>query len=81
MSHEITTRPLPIVNPYPEELYYYIPFLNRNQWYGIEYDQVQYRWDEIDYRFDFPYPAVPEQAFVGLFMGIFLIILTLIKRK
>jgi hypothetical protein len=41
MSHEITTRPLPIVNPYPEEWYYYIPSIDRSEWDGIEYDQVR----------------------------------------
>lgn len=73
MSHEITTRPLPIVNPYPEEWYYYIPLLDRQEWDGIEYDSIEYSWQELDYRFDAPYPAVPEPASSALIMGIFIL--------
>lgn len=71
MSHEATTRPLPIVNPEPEwEYYYNIPLLDRNEFSGIEYDDIQYGWQELDYRFDVPYPAVPEPAHIGLLMGL-----------
>lgn len=82
MSHEITTRPLPLVNPELDyELYYGVPLLDRTEWNGIEYDSIQYSWNELDYRFSVEYPSVPEPAFVGLFMGLFLLTLTLIKRK
>jgi len=82
MSHQITTRPLPLVNPILDyELYYGVPLLDRTEWNGIEYDSIQYSWNELDYRFSVEYPSVPEQAFFGLFMGICLITLTLIKRK
>jgi hypothetical protein len=72
MSHEITTRPLPIVNPYPEEFYYYIPLLDRQEWDGIEYDSIEYSWQELDYRFDAPYPSVPESSTIGLTIGLIL---------
>jgi hypothetical protein len=61
MSHEITTRPLPLVNPELDyELYYGVPLLDRTEWNGIEYDSIQYSWNELDYRFSVEYPSVPE---------------------
>ena len=61
--------------------YYNIPELNRESWDGIKYESVRYGWDELDYRFSVEYPSVPEPSFVGLFMGLCLLTLTLIKRK
>jgi len=81
MSHDITTRPLPIVNPEPQEWYYYIPLLNRSEWDGIEYDSIEYSWDELDYRFDTPYPSVPEPSAIGFIIGVTLLTLTILKRK
>ena len=69
MSDQITTKPLLIIEP-EWEWYYYIPLLDRQEWDGIQYDNVQYGWQELDYRFDAPYPAVPEPANVGLLMGL-----------
>lgn len=81
MSHEITTRPLPIVNPEPEwEWYYYVPLLDRNEWNGIEYDNIQYGWNELDYRFDVEYPQVPEFGFTSLLMGLAIFGIILYKR-
>jgi hypothetical protein len=74
MSHEITTRPLPIINPEPEyEWYYFIPLLDRKEWDGIEYDQIKYDWNELDYRFGVEYNPIPEPADAGVTIGIFLI--------
>ena len=88
MSHElnelneITDRPLLIIEPeYEWEWYYLVPLLDRNEWDGIEYDQVQYSWDELDYRFDVPYPSVPEPSAIGFIMGLALLTLTILKRK
>ena len=61
--------------------YYNIPELNRESWDGIKYESVRYGWDELDYRFSVEYPSVPEPSFVGLFMGLCLLTLILIKRK
>ncbi len=79
MSHEITTRPLPIVNPYPEGWYYYIPLLDRQEWDGIEYNSIEYSWQELDYRFDSPYPSVPESSTMGLTIS--LIVFTYVAFK
>ena len=55
------------------EWYYFVPLLDRDEWSGIEYDSVQYQWDELDYRFGVDYPSVPEPSFVGLAMGLALL--------
>jgi hypothetical protein len=52
------------------EWYYFVPLLDRQEWDGIQYDNVQYQWDELDYRFGVDYPAVPESSTVGLVMGL-----------
>jgi hypothetical protein len=61
--------------------YYNIPELNRESWDGIKYESIRYGWDELDYRFSVEYPSVPEPSFIGLFMGLCLLTLALIKRK
>ena len=61
--------------------YYNIPNLSRESWDGIKYESVRYGWDELDYRFSVEYPSVPEPSFIGLFMGLCLLTLILIKRK
>ena len=61
--------------------YYNIPNLSRESWDGIKYESIRYGWDELDYRFSVEYPSVPEPSFIGLFMGLCLLTLTLIKRK
>ena len=64
--------------------FFYIPdmpqFL-REDFKGLEFEGVQYSWKEFDYRLSVDYNSVPEPAFVGLFMGLCLLTLTLIKRK
>lgn len=69
MSHELQ---FPIIDPEPVwEWYYYVPILDRQEWDGIQYDNVQYGWKELDYRFGVQYDsAVPEPASVGLLMGL-----------
>ena len=52
------------------EWYYFVPLLDRQEWDGIEYDSVQYGWDELDYRFGVDYPSIPEPATTGLLMGL-----------
>lgn len=93
MSHEATTRPLAITysdydwgdnfesNDYN---YFYVPSIPEwaySEFDGLLYEGVQYNWNEVDYRLSVEYPSVPEPAFVGLFMGLCLLTLTLIKRK
>ena len=80
MSHDITTRPLPIVNPEPQEWYYYIPLLDRNEWDGIEYDSIEYSWNELDYRFDTPYPSIPESSTIGLTIGLITLMCVAFKK-
>ena len=59
-----------------------IPDFFTQEFQGLYYDGVSYSWDEIEYRMGVEYtPSVPEPAFVGLFMGLCLLTLTLIKRK
>lgn len=80
MSHEITNKPLLIIEPeYEWEWYYLVPLLDRTEWDGIEYDQVQYSWGELDYRFDVPYPSVPESSTIGLTIS--LIVFTYVAFK
>lgn len=54
------------------EWYYFVPLLDREEWSGIDYDNVQYGWDELDYRFGVDYPAIPEPADAG-FVGAILV--------
>ena len=51
------------------EWYYFIPLLDRQEWDGIQYDNIQYGWDELDYRFGVDY-TVPAPATTGLLMGL-----------
>jgi hypothetical protein len=94
MSHEITTRPLPIIEPdynWGDSIsinsnfnYFYVPSIPEwaySEFDGLLYEGVQYNWKEVDYRLSVDYNSVPEPAFVGLFMGLCLLTLTLIKRK
>lgn len=62
------------------EWFYYVPLLDRQEWDGIQYDDVQYGWQELDYRFDVPYPSVPEPSFIGLVMGLALLTLVIFKK-
>lgn len=81
MSHEIETRPLLIIEPeYEWEWYYFIPLLDRNEWDGIEYDQIKYSWNELDYRFGVDYPAVPELSTTGLTMSLIILMCLAFKK-
>ena len=95
MSHEATTRPLLIIEPeydWGDSIsitntdlnYFYVPSIPEwaySEYDGLIYEGVQYNWEEVDYRLSVEYNGVPEPAFVGLFMGLCLLTLTLIKRK
>ena len=93
MSHEATTRPLPIIEPeynwedsitLTDYNYLYVPSIPEwaySEFDGLLYEGKQYDWKEVDYRLSMEYSSVPEPAFVGLFMGLCLLTLTLIKRK
>mgnify|MGYP003130557340 CR=1 FL=1 len=64
--------------------YFYVPSIPEwaySEFDGLLYEGVQYNWEEVDYRLSVDYNSVPEPAFVGLFMGLCLLTLTLIKRK
>ena len=93
MSHEATTRPLAITySDYnwgdnitsSDYNYFYVPSIPEwaySEFDGLLYEGTQYNWSEVDYRLSVDYNSVPEPAFVGLFMGLCLLTLTLIKRK
>ena len=94
MSHEITTRPLLTLDPEYEwgdsitsnsdYNYFFVPSIPEwaySEFDGLLYEGVRYNWKEVDYRLSVEYNSVPEPAFVGLFMGLCLLTLTLIKRK
>ena len=93
MSHEATTRPLAITysdydwgdnitsNDYN---YFFVPSIPEwaySEFDGLLYEGKQYNWKEVDYRLSVEYNSVPEPSFVGLFMGLCLLTLTLIRRK
>ena len=93
MSHEATTRPLPIIDPeynWGDSItstnykYFYVPSIPEwaySEFDGLLYEGKEYNWKEVDYRLSVEYPEVPEPAFVGLFMGLCLLALVLFKRK
>lgn len=77
-------EPILVIEPEPEietiswievgqdyEWYWFVPLLDRDEWAGIEYDSVQYDWDELDYRFSVEYGNIPEPATSALLMGVF----------
>ena len=62
------------------EWYYYVPLLDRSEWDGIEYEDVKYGWDELDYRFDIEYtPAIPEPSITGTIFGLVLLAMIAIR--
>jgi len=84
MSHEYTEleeTSISFINIGDDwEWFYYVPLLDRQEWDGIQYDNIQYNWEELDYRFDVPYPSVPEPSFIGLVMGLALLTLVIFKK-
>ncbi len=80
MSHE-TDFPQIIIEP-EWDWYYFIPYLDRSEWDGVEYEEVQYGWDELDYRFGVEYnPTVPEPSTYGLLLGFVMLLFVLIKKR
>ena len=64
--------------------YFFVPSIPEwaySEYDGLIYEGKEYNWTEVDYRLSVDYNSVPEPAFVGLFMGLCLLTLTLIKRK
>ena len=83
MSHE-QDYPQIIIEPDWNnwDWYYYIPKLDRREWDGIEYLDVKYSWDELDYRFGVDYngSTVPEPSSIGFIIGATLLTLVLINK-
>ena len=53
--------------------FFYVPDMPefiREDFKGLEFEGVQYSWNEFDYRLSIDYNSVPEPAEVGLFMGL-----------
>jgi len=64
--------------------YFFVPSIPEwaySEFDGLIYEGKEYNWNEVEYRLSVEYNSVPEPAFVGLFMGLCLLGLTLIKRK
>ena len=64
--------------------YFFVPSIPEwaySEFDGLIYEGKEYNWNEVEYRLSVEYNSVPEPAFVGLFMGLCLLTLTLIKRK
>ena len=79
MSPE-TDYPQIVIEP-EWEWYYFIPYLDRSAWDGVEYEEVKYGWDELDYRFGVEYnPTVPEPSSIGFIIGATLLTLVLINK-
>jgi hypothetical protein len=64
--------------------YFFVPSIPDwaySEYDGLIYEGKEYNWNEVEYRLSVDYNSVPEPAFVGLFMGLCLLTLTLVKRK
>ena len=64
--------------------YFFVPSIPEwaySEFDGLIYEGKEYNWSEVEYRLSVEYNSVPEPAFIGLFMGVCLLALTLIKRK
>jgi hypothetical protein len=80
MSPE-TDYPKIIIEP-EWEWYYFIPYLDRSEWDGVEYEEVKYGWDELDYRFGVEYnPTVPEPSSIGFIIGATMLAVALIGKS
>jgi len=79
MSPE-TDYPQIVIEP-EWEWYYFIPYLDRSAWDGVEYEEIQYGWEELDYRFGVEYnPTVPEPSSFGFIIGATILTLVLINK-
>ncbi len=80
MSHETDYSQI-IIEP-EWEWYYFIPYLDRSEWDGVEYEEIQYGWDELDYRFGVEYnPTVPEPSSIGFIIGATMLAVALIGKS
>ena len=80
MSPE-TDYPQIVIEP-EWEWYYFIPYLDRSAWDGVEYEEVKYGWDELDYRFGVEYnPTVPEPSSIGFIIGATMLAVALISKS
>ena len=64
--------------------FFYIPNMPefiRDDYKGLEFEGVQYSWQEFDYRLQVDYNGVPESSTIGVIMGLFILTLILIKRR
>ena len=46
---------------------------------GISYANVNYTWDELEYRMNVDYSSVPEPSAIGVIMGLALLTLIILK--
>jgi hypothetical protein len=81
MSHEYEDQILIIEPEWELQWYYVIPYLDRSQWDGVEYEEIKYDWNELDYRFGVDYNStVPEPASAGVIIGALALIALLINK-
>ena len=81
---EINKKP----KPFQEYGFFYIPnepnYL-RFEFEGIQFEGVQYTWDEFDYRIGVDYPSVPEPAsasgIIGIVILLFVVYKIIIKKE
>ena len=64
--------------------FFYVPDMPefiREDYKGLEFEGVQYSWQEFDYRLQVDYNGVPEPSFYGLLLGFSILLIALIKHR
>ena len=64
--------------------FFYVPDMPefiREDYKGLEFEGVQYSWQEFDYRLQVEYNGVPEPSAIGVIMGLALLALIILKRR
>jgi hypothetical protein len=64
--------------------FFYVPDMPefiRDDYKGLEFEGIQYSWQEFDYRLQVDYNGVPEPSFYGLALGFTLLFVAMIKRR